>query len=71
MIALRNIAKRYRMGDEEVMALAGVTASRSREQIFAGVCELAQVNLLALRSVGEGVLPSRSAIPYMNEPWYC
>ena len=47
---------------QQVMALAGVRAARSREAIFATVCELAQVNLF---------LPSRSAIPYMNEPWYC
>ena len=47
---------------QQVMALAGVRAARSRDAIFATVCELAQVNLF---------LPSRSAIPYMNEPWYC
>jgi radical SAM superfamily enzyme YgiQ (UPF0313 family) len=47
---------------QQVMALAGVRAARSREDVFAAVCELAQVNLF---------LPSRSAIPYMNEPWYC
>lgn len=46
----------------QVMALAGVRASRTREEVFAEICELAQVNV---------VLPSRSAIPYMNEPWYC
>ncbi len=47
---------------QQVMALAGVRAAQSRDAIFATVCELAQVNLF---------LPSRSAIPYMNEPWYC
>jgi len=47
---------------QQVMALAGVRAARSRDAIFATVCELAQVNLF---------LPARSAIPYMNEPWYC
>jgi radical SAM superfamily enzyme YgiQ (UPF0313 family) len=46
----------------QVMMLAGVKAARSREQIFETLCELAQVNVL---------LPSRAAIPYMNEPWYC
>ena len=46
----------------QVMALAGVRAARSRDAIFASVCELARVHLF---------LPSRSAIPYMNEPWYC
>ena len=52
------------------MALAGVKAADSREQIFETICELAHVNLLALRSFSEGG-PSRAAIPYMNEPWYC
>ena len=47
---------------QQVMALAGVRAARSRETIFAAISELAQVNLF---------LPSRSAIPYLNEPWYC
>jgi radical SAM superfamily enzyme YgiQ (UPF0313 family) len=47
---------------QQVMSLAGVRATRSRDEIFAMVCELAQVNV---------ILPSRSAIPYMNEPWYC
>lgn len=47
---------------QQVMALAGVRATRSREALFETVCELAQVNL---------ILPSRSAIPYLNEPWYC
>jgi len=46
----------------QVMALAGVRASRTREEVFAEICDLAHVNV---------VLPSRSAIPYMNEPWYC
>ncbi len=46
----------------QVMSLAGVRANRSREDIFDTICELAQVNVL---------LPSRSAIPYLNEPWYC
>jgi radical SAM superfamily enzyme YgiQ (UPF0313 family) len=46
----------------QVMALAGVRAKRSREAIFETICELAQVNL---------ILPSRAAIPYLDEPWYC
>jgi radical SAM superfamily enzyme YgiQ (UPF0313 family) len=54
----------------QVMALAGVKAARSREQIFETVCELAKVNaFLPALSAVEG--PSRAAIPYMNEPWYC
>jgi radical SAM superfamily enzyme YgiQ (UPF0313 family) len=47
---------------QQVMSLAGVRAQRSREEIFQAVSDLAQVNL---------VLPSRAAIPYLNEPWYC
>lgn len=47
---------------QQVMALAGTGRSRSRDDLFAQVCSLAQVNVL---------LPSRSAIPYLNEPWYC
>lgn len=47
---------------QQVMSLAGVNRARTRADIFGAVCELAHVNLL---------LPSRSAIPYLNEPWYC
>lgn len=47
---------------QQVMTLAGTGRQRSRSDIFEKICELAQVNLL---------LPSRSAIPYLNEPWYC
>lgn len=47
---------------QQVMALAGIGAGRSRAEIVTTVCELAQVNV---------ILPSRSAIPYLNEPWYC
>ena len=47
---------------QQIMALVGVRAHRSRESIFEEICDLARVNIL---------LPSRSAIPYMNEPWYC
>jgi putative ABC transport system ATP-binding protein len=35
MIALRNIARRYRMGDEEVMALAGVDLDIGRNEYVA------------------------------------
>lgn len=56
---------------QQVMSLAGTRAHSARADVFAEVCELAQVNLLALRRSSEAVLPSRSEIPYMNEPWYC
>jgi radical SAM superfamily enzyme YgiQ (UPF0313 family) len=54
----------------EVMSLAGVRAARSREEIFATICELADVNV-ELRALSAVAGPSRAAIPYMNEPWYC
>jgi radical SAM superfamily enzyme YgiQ (UPF0313 family) len=57
---------------QRVMAIAGVP-TRSRDEMFEAAREL------AYRARGQGktsrsidlVLPSRSAIPYMNEPWYC
>jgi len=58
---------------QQIMALAGVKLTRSREDIFAAVRELAH---LARGEAGRSrtidlVLPSRAAIPYLNEPWYC
>jgi radical SAM superfamily enzyme YgiQ (UPF0313 family) len=58
---------------QRIMALAGVTVTRSRQDAFTAVRELAH---LARGASGpsrkfELVLPSRSSIPYMNEPWYC
>ena len=56
----------------QVMALAAAT-TKSREAVFETARKLAH----AARGQGkpsrsiELVLPSRSAIPYMNEPWYC
>ncbi|HUQ88113.1 MAG TPA: radical SAM protein, partial [Vicinamibacterales bacterium] len=58
---------------EQIMALAGVKLTRPREQTFASARELAH------RARGQShvsvkidlVLPSRAAIPYLNEPWYC
>ena len=58
----RHSDTRVDMLQQQVMALAGVRAARSRAEVFATICDLAHVNLL---------LPSRTAIPYMNEPWYC
>jgi radical SAM superfamily enzyme YgiQ (UPF0313 family) len=60
----------------QVMALAGITLTRSRDESFAAVRELAHVARGTRRTTArahsiELVLPSRSAIPYMNEPWYC
>lgn len=53
---------RVDMLQQQVMALAGVKTARSRAELFATICDLAHVNVL---------LPSRAAIPYLNEPWYC
>lgn len=57
----------------QIMELAGVTLTRSREQTFAAVRELASLargTSATSRSI-DLVLPSRATIPYMNEPWYC
>jgi len=57
----------------QVMTLAGVALTNSRDAVFETVRELAHL----ARGAGKTsrridlVLPSRSAIPYMNEPWYC
>ena len=64
---------RVDMLQQQVMMLAGVALTRSREETFAAVRELAHIGRGAgktSRSI-ELVLPSRAAIPYMNEPWYC
>jgi radical SAM superfamily enzyme YgiQ (UPF0313 family) len=57
----------------QVMALAGVTLTRSREESFAAVRELAHAARGPSQTsrIIDLVLPSRAAIPYMNEPWYC
>jgi radical SAM superfamily enzyme YgiQ (UPF0313 family) len=58
---------------QQVMQLAGKSLAGSREDNFVAVRELAYL----ARGAGKTsrridlVLPSRSAIPYMNEPWYC
>jgi hypothetical protein len=58
---------------QQVMQLAGKSLAASREDNFVAVRELAHL----ARGAGKTsrridlVLPSRSAIPYMNEPWYC
>ena len=58
---------------QQVMALVGVRLNRSRAEIFEAVRELAyslRGATAPFRNV-DLVLPSRAAIPYMNEPWYC
>jgi len=58
---------------QEIMSLAGVAVTRSREDMFAAVRELAHAARGARKTSRQIdlVLPSRAAIPYMNEPWYC
>ena len=58
---------------QQVMTLAAVASTRSREEMFEATRELAHAargQAGTSRSI-KLVLPSRSAIPYMNEPWYC
>jgi radical SAM superfamily enzyme YgiQ (UPF0313 family) len=47
------------------MHVVGITSTRSRREIFNEVCDLADVAELT------HTLPSRSTIPFLNEPWYC
>jgi radical SAM superfamily enzyme YgiQ (UPF0313 family) len=57
----------------QVMHLAGVKLTHARAEAFEAVRELAHT----VRGVSKPsrtfdlVLPSRAAIPYLNEPWYC
>jgi hypothetical protein len=58
------------------MAAAGVRLTRTRAELFVAVRELAHLARGENRATTHPhaidlVLPSRSAIPYMNEPWYC
>jgi radical SAM superfamily enzyme YgiQ (UPF0313 family) len=55
----------------ELTQLIGVKISLSRSELFGQVWDLAhaRANALALRK--QPPLVARSAIPYLNEPWYC
>jgi radical SAM superfamily enzyme YgiQ (UPF0313 family) len=57
----------------QVMNLAGVKLTHARDSAFAAVRELAYIARGTSRPSRKFdlVLPSRSSIPYMNEPWYC
>jgi radical SAM superfamily enzyme YgiQ (UPF0313 family) len=48
-----------------IAQLVGVRAMRSRREVFD------EVSRVAGRATGERPSLSRSAIPYLNEPWYC
>jgi hypothetical protein len=55
----------------ELTQLIGVTISLSRSELFSKVWDLAhaRANTLAVRR--HPPLVARSAIPYLDEPWYC
>ena len=69
----RHLDPRVDQLQQQVMTLAGITSTRSRAESFVAVREAAH----AIRGANKPspaitlVLPSRAAIPYMNEPWYC
>jgi radical SAM superfamily enzyme YgiQ (UPF0313 family) len=50
---------------QSISRLVGVRASRSRRELFSAVSELAGLERMT------STLEARSAIPYLNEPWYC
>lgn len=50
----------------DIMRAVGVSAGRSRREVFEEVCRLA-----GAAKERRSVLPARSTIPYLNEPWYC
>jgi radical SAM superfamily enzyme YgiQ (UPF0313 family) len=54
----------------QVMALAGMTAARSRTDVFNAVRNLAAPQDAGW-SIPTPAAVARTAIPYMNEPWYC
>ena len=55
----------------ELTHLVGVKLSSSRRDVFARVWDLAHERAGTRAMRREAPLISRSAIPYLNEPWYC
>jgi radical SAM superfamily enzyme YgiQ (UPF0313 family) len=55
----------------ELTKLVGVKISLSRTELFAKVWDLAHARANATVARRQPVLVARSAIPYLNEPWYC
>jgi radical SAM superfamily enzyme YgiQ (UPF0313 family) len=51
-----------------IAAMVGVRAQESRRDVFARVCEIA--NLTSVARMVDAAIP-RATIPYLNEPWYC
>jgi hypothetical protein len=54
----------------QVMALAGVKVVRSRTDVFTAVRNLSEPPDSGL-PIPVPAAVARTAIPYMNEPWYC
>jgi radical SAM superfamily enzyme YgiQ (UPF0313 family) len=55
----------------EVTALVGVSLSSPRSLVFSTVWDLAHERAGILARRRQPTLVSRSAVPYLNEPWYC
>ena len=60
---------------EELQSIvhAGEKVKRTRTRIFARIREAARAaaGLAAVAEQAQPVLPARTAVPYLNEPWYC
>jgi radical SAM superfamily enzyme YgiQ (UPF0313 family) len=55
----------------ELTQLIGVKISLSRSELFGKVWDLAHARANAIARRKQPPLVARSAIPYLNEPWYC
>ncbi len=55
----------------ELTQLIGVKISLSRSELFDKVWDLAHARANALAGRRQPPLVARSAIPFLNEPWYC
>jgi pyruvate-formate lyase-activating enzyme len=51
-----------------IMRAVGVHLTRSRQEVFDEVCQIAE---LTLPEVSRDAVRQRATIPYLNEPWYC
>jgi radical SAM superfamily enzyme YgiQ (UPF0313 family) len=55
----------------ELTQLIGVKISLSRNELFGKVWDIAHARANAMAARRQPPLVARSAIPYLNEPWYC
>ena len=55
---------------QELAQTVGVRLTSSRAEIFERVWDIAH-RAAGVRPATRSPLPSRAAIPYLNEPWYC